>query len=127
MFNHTSMFDGFLMAAIMPSALCRRCKSLMAAYTFKTPVLGEIFRLVGHEPVYFLKDDEGKFSVDKARQAPVNERIRAHVAGGGVLAFCPEGTVNRKDQTKFSAAPGCSSRSTRPFAHLGARPVGPAY
>ena len=23
MFNHTSMFDGFLMAAIMPSALCR--------------------------------------------------------------------------------------------------------
>ena len=22
------------------------------------------------------------------------------VAGGGVLAFCPEGTVNRKDQTK---------------------------
>ena len=30
----------------------------------------------------------------------VNERIRAHVAGGGVLAFCPEGTVNRKDQTK---------------------------
>ena len=72
----------------------------MAAYTFKTPVLGEIFRLVGHEPVYFLKDDEGKFSVDKARQAPVNERIRQHVAGGGVLAFCPEGTVNRKDQTK---------------------------
>ena len=100
MFNHTSMFDGFLMAAIMPSSLCRRCKSLMAAYTFKTPVLGEIFRLVGHEPVFFLKDDEGKFSVDKARQAPVNERIRAHVAGGGVLAFCPEGTVNRKDQTK---------------------------
>ena len=100
MFNHTSMFDGFLMAAIMPASLTRRCKSLMAAYTFKTPVLGEIFRLVGHEPVYFLKDDEGKFSVDKVRQAPVNERIRAHVAGGGVLAFCPEGTVNRKDQTK---------------------------
>ena len=100
MFNHTSLFDGFLMAAIMPSSLTRRCKSLMAAYTFKTPVLGEIFRLVGHEPVYFLKDDEGKFSVDKARQAPVNERIRQHVAGGGVLAFCPEGTVNRKDPTK---------------------------
>ena len=100
MFNHTSLFDGFLMAAIMPSSLTRRCKSLMAAYTFKTPVLGEIFRLVGHEPVYFLKDDEGKFSVDKVRQAPVNDRIRQHVAGGGVLAFCPEGTVNRKDPTK---------------------------
>jgi 1-acyl-sn-glycerol-3-phosphate acyltransferase len=100
MFNHTSLFDGFLNAAVMPRSLCVRCKSLMASYTFKTPVLGAIFRLVGHEPVYFLKDDEGKFSVDKAKQAPVNERVRAHVAQGGVLAFCPEGTVNKHDPTK---------------------------
>ena len=62
------------------------------------PVLGTCFRLLGHQPVHFLKDEEGKFSVDKVKQAPVNALIQKHVSsGGGILTFCPEGAINKRD------------------------------
>lgn len=97
MINHTSQWDGFFFAAMASPSIIRRCKSLMIGKAFKMPIAGAIFRKLGHQPVHFLKDDDGKFSVDKRLQAPVNAIIRSHLEGGGLLTFCPEGAINKKD------------------------------
>mmetsp|Transcript_26499 Transcript_26499/g.79465 ORF Transcript_26499/g.79465 Transcript_26499/m.79465 type:complete len:287 (+) Transcript_26499:220-1080(+) len=100
MINHTSNFDGFLFAALASPDIICRSKSLMVGRAFRMPVLGTLFRLLGHEPVHFLRDEvDGSFSVDKERQKPVMERVNMHLKGGGVLCFCPEGAINRKDPT----------------------------
>ncbi|EGB08751.1 hypothetical protein AURANDRAFT_63922 [Aureococcus anophagefferens] len=102
--NHASQFDGFFFGAMASRNVMARAKSLMIAKAFKMPLAGTIFKCLGHQPVHFLRDEAGKFSVDKEKQAPVNAKIRAHVAaGGGVLTFCPEGQINRKDPTKCMA------------------------
>lgn len=99
--NHCSQFDGFFFGAMASRRVMGRARSLMIAKAFRMPLAGAIFAYLGHQPVHFLKDDEGKFSVDKAKQAPVNEIIAKHVSqDAGILTFCPEGQINRKDPTQ---------------------------
>jgi 1-acyl-sn-glycerol-3-phosphate acyltransferase len=100
MINHTSQFDGFFFAAMASPNVVTRCKSLMIGKAFSMPLFGTVFRKLGHQPVHFLKDEDGQFSVDKARQAPVNALVRAHLERGGLLTFCPEGAINKKDPKK---------------------------
>ena len=69
--NHASQFDGFFFGAMASRRVMGRARSLMIAKAFRMPLAGAIFAYLGHQPVHFLKDDEGKFSVDKAKQAPV--------------------------------------------------------
>lgn len=102
MVNHTSYMDGFLFSALTPFRVIERTRTLMKSSLFSVPVLGGVFTRLGHLPVYFVREtDNNSFSVDKERQAKVTQTVRAHLAGGGVLAFCPEGGINRKDPTKL--------------------------
>lgn len=102
MVNHTSQLDGFLFAMIAPTSILLRTRSLLNKRLFNIPVFGPIFRMIGHLPVHFLKDEEGKFSVDKEKQAKVTEKVQHHLkVDRGNLAFCPEGTINRGDVTKL--------------------------
>ncbi|KAH8069180.1 acyltransferase [Aureococcus anophagefferens] len=104
--NHASQFDGFFFGAMASRNVMARAKSLMIAKAFKMPLAGTIFKCLGHQPVHFLRDEAGKFSVDKEKQAPVNAKIRRAAAGGGVLTFCPEGQINRRiDEGRRRAKP----------------------
>ncbi|KAG8469109.1 hypothetical protein KFE25_007627 [Diacronema lutheri] len=98
MVNHSSFGDGFLFSALTPQRVIARARTLMKGSVFKTPIIGSVFSRLGHMPVYFTREaDNAAFSVDKERQAKVTEEMRAHLLGGGIVAFCPEGTINRTD------------------------------
>lgn len=96
--NHTSFNDGFLFSALAPQRVIARARTLMKGEVFSAPIMGPVFTRLGHMPVYFTSEavDSG-FSVNKERQAKVTEEMRAHLLDGGLLAFCPEGSINRKD------------------------------
>jgi 1-acyl-sn-glycerol-3-phosphate acyltransferase len=102
MVNHTSYVDGFVFSALTPQRVIARSRTLMKGSFFSTPVIGSVFRHLGHMPVYFQKEtDHTTFSVDKEKQAKVTLEMRKHLAAGGILAFCPEGTINRTDPTQL--------------------------
>lgn len=76
--NHTSLLDGFLLAAFWP----HRLTFLSAAYLFKMPVVSTLLRGVGAIPV---QNQAGDLSgIRTALQV---------LRSGGVLALFPEGHV----------------------------------
>jgi len=107
MVNHTSQLDGFLFSLISPTSLLIKTRPLIKAGLLEIPILGPVMRMMGQLPVHFLKDEEGKFSVDKAKQAVVTERLVRHLReDAGIVFICPEGTINRYD-----------TRQLLPFRH----------
>eukprot|EP00672_Neobodo_designis_P023533 CAMPEP_0174831336 /NCGR_PEP_ID=MMETSP1114-20130205/3034_1 /TAXON_ID=312471 /ORGANISM="Neobodo designis, Strain CCAP 1951/1" /LENGTH=302 /DNA_ID=CAMNT_0016065157 /DNA_START=36 /DNA_END=944 /DNA_ORIENTATION=- len=94
--NHTSFWDAFLFVGISPWQYIYNAKTLMKDSLKKLPVFGSIFDRVGHFPVYFKSDEDGNFSVDKERQAPVAEAVKKHLEEGGRICLFPEGAVNKK-------------------------------
>ncbi|KAJ1630354.1 hypothetical protein T492DRAFT_1003865 [Pavlovales sp. CCMP2436] len=100
MVNHTSFVDGFMFSGLTPQRVIARARTLMKGGIFKTPVIGSVFSRLGHLPVHFTREaDNSSFSVDKEAQSLVTAEVQRHLASGGVLAFCPEGSINRGDQT----------------------------
>ena len=107
--NHTSFLDLFIMcASVTPSlvmALHLRC--IIAAKLTRLPLLGWALGVwSGNFPAHFKAEEGGlsggdgaTFSVDRDKQAEVAERMRAHVASGGMLGICPEATVNATPRT----------------------------
>ncbi len=80
--NHTSLLDGFILAAFWP----RRVTFLSVAYLFRLPVVGVFLRAMGAIPV----QDKGK------ELAGMRKAIRVLQAGGTIALF-PEGRVGRTD------------------------------
>lgn len=92
MVNHTSQLDGFLFGALASPFVVCHTKSLMKSVLFKIPLAGKLFSMMGHLPVFFKSDAaDASFSVDKERQAPINEIVNRHLSQDrGILSFCPE-------------------------------------
>ena len=57
---------------------------------FKMPLLGTICKAVGQFPVYFISSEAGKFSVDKERQAKVEDLVMEHLNQGHYTQHCTE-------------------------------------
>ncbi|EPY22851.1 acyltransferase, copy 2 [Strigomonas culicis] len=93
--NHTSFWDVFALIEVAPMSLLYHTRTLMKDSLRKIPIFGGCFDRVGHFPVYFKSDEDGKFQVDKEKQAVVQLAVDSHVAHGGNLAIFPEGAVNR--------------------------------
>lgn len=103
--NHTSFFDFFLFTALLPPRFVRRAhvRTVMSASIAQLPFLGRsIGDHAGSFKVYFQakgagfgKGDASDFSVDRARQEAETARMEAHIKRRGVLAFCPEGGMNK--------------------------------
>ena len=103
--NHNSKFDVFL-SSLCPRSLVRKATGVYKASLGSVPVLGAVFRCAGHFPVYFTSSDPDKFSVEKDKQALVNEALEEFLASReGHVIFSPEGLVNRRPDT------------LRPFRH----------
>ncbi|MBV1734931.1 MAG: 1-acyl-sn-glycerol-3-phosphate acyltransferase [Candidatus Desulforudis sp.] len=81
--NHTSLLDGFLLAAFWP----RRITFLSAAYLFRLPVVGAFFHSIGAIPV----------QSDRSELAGVRTALRV-LQSGGTLALFPEGQVCTGDK-----------------------------
>lgn len=81
--THTSLLDGFLLAAFWP----RRLTFLSAAYLFKMPGVGAFLRATGAIPV----QNEG------SELAGIRAALRV-LQGGGTLALFPEGRVGQTDR-----------------------------
>jgi len=97
--NHVSKLDGLLMAMLAPVDVTAKCKTYMNVRLFKAFLVGRLWKLVGHLPVYFKSNDHGAFKVDKEKQAVVSKKLRGFMATGKILIFCPEGQINNDPRT----------------------------
>lgn len=77
--NHTSLLDGFLLAAFWPRPLT----FLSAAYLYKLPLVGTFLRAVGAIPV---QKENGELSAIRVALRVLQQ--------GGTLALFPEGRVS---------------------------------
>lgn len=93
--NHTSFWDVFAFLCLAPMRHLIHTRTLMKASLREIPIFGGIFDRVGNFPVYFKSDEEGRFEVDKERQAAVQSGVDAHLRSGGDLAIFPEGAINK--------------------------------
>lgn len=94
--NHQSFLDTILTVAIMPSNVTWRCRTYLSSHLYKMPILSTILTAVGHFPVYFSKNSGyNKFSVDREKMDQVQKKVDKHLSNGGVLAFFPEGQMNK--------------------------------
>eukprot|EP01059_Diplonema_ambulator_P014212 TRINITY_DN25056_c0_g1_i2.p1 TRINITY_DN25056_c0_g1~~TRINITY_DN25056_c0_g1_i2.p1 ORF type:complete len:295 (+),score=104.86 TRINITY_DN25056_c0_g1_i2:43-927(+) len=94
--NHTSWFDSVLFTAVVPFFAIAHFRTLLKSTLLSLPLGGEIFKSAGHFPVYFMKDEDGSWAVDKDKQAPVTERMNEFIRRPeAVLSFYPEGVVNK--------------------------------
>lgn len=100
--NHTSFMDTLVFVGYAPLDLLYSMRTLMSSKLFKIPLLGSIARMVGHQPVYFLRNEEGQFSLDKERMKETNKNVAAHLDGGGSLVVFPEGQLNARPETLLS-------------------------
>jgi len=93
--NHTSFMDVLLFTTLTRTGVISNSRTYMDNALFKTPILSSICRGCGHFPVYFKSTEEGKFTVDKEKNAEVDKLVDAHLNTGGSLCFYPEGQVNK--------------------------------
>jgi len=93
--NHTSFMDTLVFVGHAPVACSKRLITLMSSTLFKIPLLGDIARSVGHQPVYFLRAEEDSFSLDKERMKPSVKAMNEHLDGGGSIVVFPEGQLNK--------------------------------
>ena len=107
--NHASYFDFFLFTSILPFKviLSGHVRTVMSASLTKLPIVGKpIGDHAGSFKVYFQakgagfgKADEADFSVDRDKQQLETDRMKHHIeAERGILAFCPEGGMNKAPQ-----------------------------
>ena len=105
--NHTSFLDLFLFTSLLPArtVLGQHVRCMVSHHLFKIPGFGRTMgEHSGSFPVHFStksaivvnkSEDADGFGTDKTKQQLVQERVAAHVVGGGSVALCPEGTVNK--------------------------------
>jgi len=98
--NHVSFMDTLLIVVYTPAKVLWRIRCYMGAHLFKLPLFSTICKVLGHFPVYFLKDEDGKFGLDKERMVAVEEKVGQHLSNGGVLSLFPEGIMNRAADPK---------------------------
>lgn len=106
--NHSSFLDLFVICASMtPSAVLKlHLRCVLAAKLTRLPLLGKALGAwSGNFPAHFKEDSSlvdskgSSFATDQSKQAAVAQDINAHVAAGGMLGLCPEGTVNATPAT----------------------------
>lgn len=98
--NHMCFFDTILATASFPQKVLYNCRTYMDAALFKLPILSTICKTVGHFPVYFTAaGTDGKFTVDKEKNAVVDLSVDEHLKSGGWLCFFPEGQMNTTPDT----------------------------
>jgi 1-acyl-sn-glycerol-3-phosphate acyltransferase len=94
--NHTSFLDTFVATTWgLPPGVLWRCRTYMDNALFKLPLLSTVCLGIGHFPVYFTSNQDGKFTVDKEKNAKVDEDVNKHLSSGGWLCFFPEGQINK--------------------------------
>ena len=104
--NHASFFDFFLFTAMLPpSVICKaHVRTVMSASLTKIPIVGtSIGEHAGSFKVFFQakgagfgKGDASDFSVDRDRQQKETDRMETHIEKSrGMIAFCPEGGMNK--------------------------------
>lgn len=107
--NHASYFDFFLFTSILPFRviLNGHVRTVMSASLTKLPIVGKpIGDHAGSFKVYFQAKgagfgtgNESDFSVDREKQQRETDRMKSHIeAERGILAFCPEGGMNKTPQ-----------------------------
>ena len=107
--NHASFFDFFLFTAMMPPSFATKghVRTVMSASLTKIPWVGKaIGDHSGSFKVFFQakgagfgKGDASDFSVDRDRQQVETDRMEKHISTQrGIIAFCPEGGMNKQPE-----------------------------
>ena len=94
--NHTSWLDAMIYTSLVPLKTIPQMRTLLKHTLLSLPIGGAVFRLAGHFPVYYKKDAEGSWEIDRERQEPVINDVMTFMEGSnGYLSFFPEGVVNK--------------------------------
>jgi len=106
--NHSSFFDFFVVSSVLPLKfiLMSHPRTVMSSSLAKIPFFGNMIgKQCGSFLVHFKakgagfgKGDASDYSVDRALQLIENDKMDAHLNSGGVIAFCPEGGMNKKPE-----------------------------
>jgi len=102
--NHTSFLDVFMFTSICSPTMITKysLRTMMAAGLFKIPLLGwAMGKMSGSFAVFFKAKggltggESSDFGVDREAQEKESANIQKHLASGGGIAVCPEGTVSK--------------------------------
>ncbi|KNH07604.1 hypothetical protein XU18_1698 [Perkinsela sp. CCAP 1560/4] len=104
--NHTSYFDAPMAVSTMAFSAMPRIRTCYKASLKYIPIFGNIPKYCGHFPVYFTKDADNDFSVDRKRQNEVNNEINSLLLEKkGILMIFPEGQLSK------------NAKQLQPFRH----------
>jgi len=97
--NHSSFLDTIFTVTNVPARVAWRMRTYISSHLFKMPLLSTICTALGHFPVYFTASEYGKFTVDRERMDEVQKGVDHHLKEDGILAFFPEGQMNKTPNT----------------------------
>ena len=104
--NHVSFFDSVIASVVLPLSSTPCIRTCYKAALKFIPMFGELPKYCGHFPVYFMKETQNDFSVDRRKQDEVNERINSFLGNErGILLLFPEGQLSKEP------------RQIQPFRH----------
>lgn len=92
--NHCSFFDSILGVAIMPFCAVADSKTLASDHLLKIPVIATVVTACDHLLVAYKSTEVEDFSVDKSSVATLQEKLKQHVASGGLGVWYPEGRLH---------------------------------
>mmetsp|Transcript_89774 Transcript_89774/g.253166 ORF Transcript_89774/g.253166 Transcript_89774/m.253166 type:complete len:296 (-) Transcript_89774:201-1088(-) len=96
--NHTSFLDTILAVSLTPLDRVGSVKMMVGNHILNMPFLGQIVRAMGHLSVPFKQSGAtGSFEVDKELMAESLRDLERHANDGGIVAWYPEGTINKQD------------------------------
>jgi len=95
MANHLCYVDPWVIAKVgLPHGL----HFISMGKLFQMPVLGQVMRLSGHFPVWFVKDENGKFRAKNNHE--LQEGAKELLARGGRICVFPEGSLSYDGKLK---------------------------
>eukprot|EP00009_Paramoeba_aestuarina_P006432 CAMPEP_0201518780 /NCGR_PEP_ID=MMETSP0161_2-20130828/9523_1 /ASSEMBLY_ACC=CAM_ASM_000251 /TAXON_ID=180227 /ORGANISM="Neoparamoeba aestuarina, Strain SoJaBio B1-5/56/2" /LENGTH=220 /DNA_ID=CAMNT_0047916645 /DNA_START=329 /DNA_END=991 /DNA_ORIENTATION=- len=94
--NHTSFFDVPVAVSTLPLSKIARLRTCYKSSLKFIPLFGYLPKFCGHFPVYFNRNSENDFSVDRKRQDEVNSNINSFLMEKrGILMLFPEGQLSK--------------------------------
>jgi len=97
--NHSSFLDTIIAVAVVPPQVVWYTRTYLSSHLFNLPLLSTICKALGHFPVHFTASEYGKFTVDREKMDQVQVGVDAHLKDEGILAFFPEGQMNKTPDT----------------------------
>lgn len=93
MANHLCYIDAWILARML---IPHGAYFIATGFLFKMPILGQVMHMSGHFPVWFKKNEEGKFYASNSHELKENAKDR--LKHGGRICVFPEGKLSHSGE-----------------------------